>query len=771
METREIFDAAPLSMSQFLSETGQGLYVPPYQRQYNWEASKINRLLSDVAHGLNKIIETPDSICFLGTIIALRDLEYTTVDPIYRPQVPAKVMTIIDGQQRLTSLLLLSTVLHEEIQVRKEKLGYKDTVAEWCYNQALDVTGRLSDCYEEDMRYGDHRYYPRLIRSYHDVWSRNKGEARYKSPIGFYLHNYGEYGRNGAHAKPYTHVEMDEQRAEGVDLQTYRHLNRMRDHMRSSLRRFVGSGSANDEEITLPLGAQIGQSRQLQLALFNSHFPDSVVTRLTDEENAKFSALVRLIVFANYLLNRVTVAVVTAKREDYGFDMFEALNTTGQSLTAIETFKPKAIQAETLDSWKGSESKQYFDVIEEYVDREAGSSADRRQSVTSTLLIPFALLQNGTKLSKRLNDQRSYLRNAFEKPDDLSGQRMVLSTLSQVARFYDGPWVSMDKVPHHPDDLLRRQAGISLAALHDGKHDIVVALLTRYFAAYRLSPEEEVEHHAEQFLLAARSCAAFYAVWRGAFGGTNGIDGIYRSLMGPAAWSGRHQFARFDSKLTDVPPVEEAQGLLRTKLQEQGLHKKELWVGKASKTAMYKVRPLAKLLLAAASQNSTPDHEHPGLIVRGREGLLNVLDHDQWNSETLRTIEHIAPQNPKEGDWDTDIYSDPEIIDTIGNLTLLPPVQNSQASNRSWYLKRILFQALSSATVEEAEIKLENAARQGIELGRGAEKVAREAHYLPLVAALARYDGHWSAGFIQERSERICSLAWDSLAPWLGLEG
>ena len=47
---------------------------------------------------------------------------------------------------------------------------------------------------------------------------------------------------------------------------------------------------------------------------------------------------------------------------------------------------------------------------------EALATADKRQTVTSSILLPFAMFQDGTKLTKRLNDQRRYLRGVFDDP-------------------------------------------------------------------------------------------------------------------------------------------------------------------------------------------------------------------------------------------------------------------------------------------------------------------------------------------------------------------
>ncbi|MFD9592683.1 DUF262 domain-containing protein [Kitasatospora sp. NPDC059973] len=772
METREIFDAAPYTVAQYLSETGQGLYIPPYQRAYSWESNKVKRLIADVAHGVEQITKFPESICFIGSVIALRDLQYSTVDPIHRPMVPAKVMSIIDGQQRMTTLLLLTTVLHEEISLRANRLPKNGGEArDWCFNQAVDVTVRLTDTFEEDMRYGEggFRFYPRMIRSFHDVWSRNKGEAQYESPIGYYLHQYGKFRRDEPISQDYKHVPFVEGEAEDANAQAHRHLELTRALIRRTLRQAVSlSRQAREDEAEIPSAQAMVDSKVLQEGLFNSPFPDYVIDAAREDD--RLGALLRLIVFANYLLNRVTVAVVTSKHEDYGFDMFEALNTTGQPLTAIETFKPKAIKNEPLKEWHDSESYNHFDTIEKYLDAQGASSADKRQTATDNILIPFALLNDGTRLSKRLSEQRHYLRTSFDKEAGQSERRIFLQALAQVTKFVSGPWAQPDKLPECTDDALRKQAALCAQVLSEAKHEIVVAPLTRYYASHRLA-QDNIDERAREFLTAVRACGAFYGLWRGAFGSTNGIDNKYRKLMGlPASGEGAPRFMRFGRQLTEVPPIEEMLAYFRQQLQEEGLGEKDRWVARAAEIPVYSSsRQLTKLLLLAASNDSTPDRERPGLVTIGRQGILSTLNLERWHDEAFSTIEHVAPKGSGASGWEGRLYDESNTVHVLGNLTLLPRVENSSAHQRSWPIKRLMFRALSATTVEEAEKTLAQAAHEGIEIGEGAEAIIRRARYLPLVAALAEREEDWTVEFVRERSQRLCGMAWDSLAPWLGL--
>ena len=81
MDIKDVFSAQPKSVWEYLCENGQGLYIPAYQRHYSWDKNKISRLIEDTCHGFSTLVEREDAITFIGTIIAIHDMNMTTVEP------------------------------------------------------------------------------------------------------------------------------------------------------------------------------------------------------------------------------------------------------------------------------------------------------------------------------------------------------------------------------------------------------------------------------------------------------------------------------------------------------------------------------------------------------------------------------------------------------------------------------------------------------------------------------------------------------------------
>ena len=84
IEIDRIFITNAQSISEFMVEQGQCCYIPAYQRPYSWDEKNISRLFEDVLRGIRQVISRPDTISFIGTIIAIHDTEYQTIKPIYQ---------------------------------------------------------------------------------------------------------------------------------------------------------------------------------------------------------------------------------------------------------------------------------------------------------------------------------------------------------------------------------------------------------------------------------------------------------------------------------------------------------------------------------------------------------------------------------------------------------------------------------------------------------------------------------------------------------------
>lgn len=783
MEIREVFSAEPYSVFGYLSDPGLGLYIPPFQRSYRWEPQKIARLIDDVVHGLAVTPEMPDSICFLGTVIALRDTDYRTVEPIHREDVQSKVMQIIDGQQRLTTLLLLTTVLHEKITALVPAID-RDSNAfnAWLVDAAVNLAANLQKLFIEDKNTGEgpYRYYPRMIRAYLDVWSRRDGMALYKSPIAHYVFSYYTWVSSPDRSGVFSLVPLTSSDTDEANAEAHAQFALKRANVKTYVTKLEKGETLEDTDgAVVPSPETLALSENLQSALFNYALSESVASVMLTQanDNAKINRLLRLVQFASYLLNRVSVTVVTAKREEYAFDMFEALNTTGEPLTAVETFKPRAIAAEGLAEWKNSPSRVTFDQVDAFLDRAGGDSSENRQKATNNLLVPFALAQSGKKLSKRLNEQRRYLKLTYETADagaaegaeltTLDEKRRYMSTMANVSRFLETAWTDTPEVPSTDDATLAQEARLSLRVLQDANHEVVVGALSRFFDAYVSSPPAEQGAMGTQFCEITRAAAGFFGLWRGAFGSTSGIDDIWRAVTSGDSTRGFSGVARRNQANASIASAVEVRAYLMQRLADAGVDTKQAWIQKNSKVGVYEAsRPLTRLLLLAASDDSAPDLAEPGLVKRGRAGVLPMLTLEAWENPDLRTIEHVAPQVRSDG-WDEVVYTRPGALHCLGNLTLLPGGENSSISNAPWDTKRVLYRALSARTVEEAQRYLRESEELGVELGGTAQAVVERSRYLPLLESVARVDSQWNIDLVEKRSECLSSLAYDRLIGWV----
>ena len=521
----KIFTPKSSSIWEFLIVNGQGCYIPAYQRSYAWDKGNIERLFEDVLYGINQIMARPSAISFLGTIIAIHDQKYSSVEPIDHSDIAPRVMTIIDGQQRLCSLVMSYIAIHDHIRQVVSKIKNETEESIWIRDQCTRLRADLRNAYLIDCVTPEkeiYRYYPRIIRAHEDKWSRQSGQ--YESPVAKLIWEYIKF----------TELEQEplEQKKKGFKPQ-----EELGDHHKVVRKTFLFIQNEiwricrkNPEQYDFPQLAKVVQNEDFVMGIWGVDIPVSVKEFVAEEEGGgqhqNFCHLMRLMIFAQYLTKRIGITVVTATNEYDAFDMFEALNTTGEPLTAFETFKPKVIEAEELSKYRASPSYEGIERIEKgYLDRYA--RAEEKQKAVSEMLIPFALAETGVKLQNRLNIQRRYLRDEFEKLSSLEEKRAFVHLLAGIASFMNGGWNPREGGSSFESLNLKNydeKASLGFEVLRHLNHSITIAPLYRFYQCVLDAGRKAQEQQITEFADAIKATAAFSVLWRGAMGGTSNID-------------------------------------------------------------------------------------------------------------------------------------------------------------------------------------------------------------------------------------------------------
>ena len=627
------------------------------------------------------------------------------------------------------------------------------------------MTANLQKTFEEDMNWGEDEYqwYPRIIRAYNDSWSRLKDDAKYESPIAAFVHGYSNHIRGADQTKRYT-GKIGQSNASNHVLTNY-------DVIRRKLR-IVSTGG--DQDLELPILNMVAEDEVFQEAILQAGFPEYVCSVLSNDGRDDFKQLIQLVLLANFLMNRVTVTVVSTYNEDYAFDMFESLNTTGEPLTAFETFKPKVIEAEGLSEYKDSISRGYMKPIEEHL--EKFNKAQDRHTETSRLLIPFALAETGEKLSRRHSDQRRYLRKQYDELRAKNEKRDFVQHLSHTAMFFEEAWQkegsAFGSIAFPNKDLVL----MCMDVLGKADHHITIGPLVRFYSQILLAPSGSHDESVavNELEEAIKAMTAFFALWRGAGRTTGSLSTQYRELMERGFdKAGIEPFSRRpeEGETLAILTVEKLRIALRYALEKGSttvITSKEDWVRHSAERPIYQVsQPLTRFLLFASIHDTTEDDECLGLPCAGRKDILNMFTWERWDQDL--TIEHVAPQKAETSGWSDLLYENPDLVDYLGNLTLLPKAENSSFSSRPWLEKKEMYCVLSSSTQDELDTRLIEAETRGIQLSDSTKELLRNGRYFQHLSTICNAK-EWSDEFVQKRSRRMAELVWTNITPWLGFD-
>ncbi|MDJ1182808.1 DUF262 domain-containing protein [Roseofilum casamattae] len=765
------FDNSSESVSDFFQRPGVGFYIPLYQRDYSWSKENIDQLMQDICDGVHLLVNSDkndnSSICFLGTIILL--LEKDTINNI-KPQdyraLPEKIYNVIDGQQRISTLALLACRVYEKLFYYQSKFP-KDSTYDGLKEAVNRYKSILLELFSVDLKRGIPEKKPIIIRGQVDSWTFDGLDNNYQSGIAHYLSLFIRKV-----------VESENSRKFPILLQ--KSLVRIDKNLKANLRAINSwlnkvetshqQDSGNDD---FPAAWYI-LDKMPQKYLWSYDRPE-IVEMLNNcrdgrDEMTKAQSIVcstvQLLALSYYLLERCCFTLIKPKSEDWAFDMFQSLNATGTPLTALETFKPLVVNFVSSDGTKFEESVsgKHFAAIDLLFSDL--NSASAKNKLTNDYLNLLGLTYDGGKQpSRQFSSQRRWLTEKYKECVSLAQKENFTHRMAHIATYWND--IVKDKDPTNARIFeqreyqeKRKEAVFCILYLQDASHKMANTVLSRFYSLYLRNQHDN--NAAFDFMDACKVVAAFFTLWRSALPNT-GLDQEYRKLL-----QDQISWQQGDSNLS-VPSLKQS---FKNVLENKQIAKKEDWKRKAIDYLRFdnSSKSVCKFALTIASNDTIPDPDNIGLMKIGRSGSsLHYLDGEQWKSRDLKTIEHIAPQNPDNDSWDRALYTNNEDYQQIGNLTLLPTDINSSAGNKIWVEKWIYYSHLAETDPQKLD-KLKNTAQEnGVNLDRSTIKLLKEASYAHHIKSIVQVGptGTWDKALVERRTERICDILWECMNQWL----
>ena len=771
----KLFNQPRLSkISEFIYET-RGFYIPAYQRSFSWTKENWDRFFEDVSVGIKGLMKGHgDTVTFIGSMICFADNEFRTVHPQFRNELPASVYAVIDGQQRLTVLMLISAALHDYIRL----LCDDDAIGDRLRDQAVDIRDKavdrraeLNKLFELKRESGEFPYYPRMIRSFDDVWSRKGDERQYRSPLSYYISRYSAFV-SGGNRNAYKHqILPDEIELSGEQRKAHETIRKAADEIKKTVSHICEGKFENFPDLD-----DLFSSRELLKELLNVDPSD------IDVNQPKRRNLAVATILASYVLHKIYFVAMVTTDESCAFDLFESLNTTGLALTAYETFKPEIVKFETIEQFERSESKKHTDVVDRFL--VSLTKTNEKAKTTAEMLVSFALAENGKTLGKSLREQREYLRNRYN--NELSAgtekrefTRHLMHSAELMKYYWDGGGRDLQTVKGF-SDAFEQDATLGkdletvcfcLSFLRGAGHQIVRALFTRFHESAKISDASERVRRIRTIFHVIKAAAAFFALWRGSRDSTDGIDNRHRRLVRDGIGNISGSLIRGATLPTETEIRRAFCHLLR---EDGGNSQRKIdfgnWLARSGETPVYRgAKQVARFLLLVAANNTRGSN---GLLEKVRPGArASLIASNSWGDESHETVEHIIPQSSA-----VDLPMDLDDLHRLGNLTLVPRFANSILGARPWAERRQIFFALSAESDDELRVAsekidfLEPDVRGKILTGR----------YLPMTQAVAQWEffgtqdgeegyiGEAVKRDIEKRGKNLAELAWKTLAlDWL----
>lgn len=765
----DIFKAEPKSVYDVLCDTNKmGFYMPAYQRPYSWEENHISDLFIDFDNVFRNLLESSDAIIFLGSILTVEDNEAKTVFPLNKKQHPQDIRLVIDGQQRLSTLTLILVALNERLRLHLPKLKKLiDTEADEDIKDSLEVLKETiselindtsSTVVKTAAEHPLYKNYPKIIRSQVDSWGKTEDKASYKSPMAELLISYEKHILEQKVSEKFTEFDRSTL-SEGSKRvsENYRIIKKLLEGIEKG---FQLKGS-DQEKLNLE-------------DLLNVSTLDSCLDFPIDEElinsarqQVKVPPMIFITAFTKFLLHRVCLTYVEVNNESYAFDMFEALNTTGEPLTAIETFVPKVIEH---IGKKREKSKQTVEdelaVLNSITDRfEKITASKEKNDKTKALILAFVRAYEGKVKVTHLRDQRKAMLDSYENTKCLNRDD-YLNYLALSADFLFDNW----QTPN-PDalNLVNKTdldlANLCLRYLVDIKHDIVQPILIQFILQdkhYGLTGSSD-----SSFYKAIQAVTAFSVLWRAMSGGADGIDNVYKKLheRGFEVSGNFHSpYILKNNNLTaEELNVEDIKSFFKQELELKIQSKKsqkeivvEQWLDICSKQPLLTKSKSIKLLVLGGFHNVKligNDFE------RIEEPTTQFLTTAMWKIINKREV--VKKVYSGDRHWQDSEINDPDVFNKLGNV-LIDPRDNILKDDTWEDIKQSLLVALSSDSIKELDTLMNTYSELSDSAKLHCSNVLLESKFSEITFA-----EKWNKRAIEERTHLLLKNAWENFYGWL----
>lgn len=747
------------SVYNFLNQAGQGLYIPLYQREYSWDSDNIEQLLEDLSRGIYRIASgdvTDDAkeIRFLGTIITVVESNRNNIFPVDPQAVPSRIEKLIDGQQRVSTIALMATLLVKQLRFIQTQPKTASKITEEL-NEICEIwISKLEKIFSFDLGRGKPTLKPKLARGSVDYWTRDQDvDEAYRSELSNYLGHFIQ-----AYVDKTTLPCLSKEKYGNSLL--YKNGRRIESWLKKEVATAhegnYGDAFASAVDIIKYFKQEViwdyDRPRLLDLIKENNS---------TDKRSDSYilCELVQTLSVCHYLLDRCCFTIIQPTDDDWAFDMFQSLNATGTPLTAIETFKPTIVNTvessdEPNSQFKNSLSETYFKKVEDFLSE--ATNAQQKNKRTNDFLTSFFVTYDGSTISTHFSYQRKILQKAYTSCVSLLEKESLLRDMGNYADFYKY-WLqfgtSDNRVFYGLEGVNDADfASMLLLFLKSSNHKMAITVLGSMYS--RVINNEE--HSKEDFVEAVKLIGLYYFLWRSAYS-NSGLDTTYREF-----------FKNLKTKGV-LCSVNEIREYLKMVLNRKEIATFEQWKSKAQNHLKYDVtgNEVVRMALLLVAHDTMPDETQIGLMKSARPGSSSYLTLEKWCSSDLKTIEHIAPQNNRDGQWEVNLYNQQTTpYNLLGNLTLLPQDLNSSAGNKGWKEKLLYYQCVAEQDIDKLNNINTIAQNSGIELNERTQNLLKECSYnahLQPISQMTTEDA-WNLDLVQKRTDRMLEIIWDKVS-------